>query len=257
MEKVTLLWHEKRGALPREELEPCAVRAASTVLRGGRHSNVSSLPDPDHAGWKLTIDEVTGVGRKKKLTGRLHLTKIGTLKVKLPRPIGGTIKTVTIKREGDHWFAVFTCEVEDEVLSEASEDVGIDLGMTHFAALSTGEFIDHPRYFRNGEKKLARKQQALSKKQKGSHRRKKAVKQVAKCHRKIKNQRRDFQHKASRKLVNQYQVIAFEDLQIKNLVKRPKSKQDETTGQYLPNGASAKSGLTKPILKCAVSAFVG
>jgi putative transposase len=63
----------------------------------------------------------------------------------------------------------------------------------------------------------------------------------------VRNQRRDFAHKASRKLVNRYQTIVLEELQTKNLVKRPKPKQDEETGQYLPNGASAKGGLNKSI----------
>jgi putative transposase len=133
--------------------------------------------------------------------------------------------------------------------------VGIDLGVTHFAALSNGEFIDNPRHFRKAEKTLAKAQQALSRKRRGSHRRKKAVQQVAKCHRKIANCRRDFQHKASRQLVNQYHVIVFEDLQVKNLTKAPAPKQDEATGKYLPNGASAKAGLNKSILDAGWSTF--
>ena len=98
------------------------------------------------------------------------------------------------------------------------------------------------------------KQQVLSQKKRGSHSRVKAVKAVAKVHRKIRNQRADFLHKQSRKLVNRYQIIMFEDLQTANLVKRPKPKQDEETGQYLPNGAAAKAGLNKSIAECAVSA---
>jgi putative transposase len=70
--------------------------------------------------------------------------------------------------------------------------VGIDLGVTHFAALSNGDFIDHPRYFHKAEKKLAKVQQALASKKRGSHRRTKAVKQVAKCHQKVRNQRKIF-----------------------------------------------------------------
>jgi putative transposase len=92
------------------------------------------------------------------------------------------------------------------------EDVGIDLGVTHFAALSNGIFIDNPRYYRTAEKKLKKLQEALTRKKRGSHRRKKAVQAVAKAHRKIANQRKDFLHKQSRKLVNTHQVIVFEDL---------------------------------------------
>jgi putative transposase len=210
---------------------------------------------PDGAGWKL--DEPTQqINKKGRVAVNLHLSKIGTLRLILHRTLEGTIKTLTIKREGDNWYAIFTTLIEEASPEPVVyEDAGIDLGVTHLAALSNGEFIDHPRYFRKGSKKLAKAQQALSRKKRGSHRRKKAVKQVTKCHRKVKNQRRDFHHKASRKIVNRYQVIALEDLQTKNLVKRPKPKQDEGTGEYLPNGASAKSGLTKFILDAGWATF--
>ncbi|MEO8957013.1 MAG: transposase [Ktedonobacteraceae bacterium] len=203
---------------------------------------------PDGAGWKLE-DVIRPADKKGIVRVNLKLTKIGTVKMHLHRDIEGTIKTLTIKREGDDFYAVFTCEIgKPEPLPLSYEDVGIDLGVTHFAALSNGEFIDHPRYFRKAEKKLAKAQQALSRRKRGSHRRKKAASRVAKCHRKIANQRRDFQHKTSHQLVNRFQIIAFEDLQTKNLTKRPKPKQNEETGQYLPNGASAKAGLNKSIL---------
>jgi len=98
-------------------------------------------------------------------------------------------------------------------------------------------------------------QEALSRKKRGSHRRKKAVQTVANAHRKISNQRADFLHKASRKLVNRYQIIAFEDLHTTNLMKRPKPKQDENV-TYLPNGASAKAGLNKSISDAGWAQFV-
>jgi putative transposase len=210
---------------------------------------------PDGAGWKLDAKE-RPAGKKGIVRVNLKLAKIGTVKLHLHRNMAGTIKTVTMKREGEHFCAIFTCETgKPELLPTSSEDVGIDLGVTHFAALSNGEFIAHPRSFRKAQKKLAKMQQALSRKKKGSHRRKKAVQQVAKCHRMIANQRRDFQHKASRKLVNHYQVIVLEDLRVKNLTKRPKPKQDETTGAYLPNGAAAKAGLNTSILDAGWSIF--
>ncbi len=149
----------------------------------------------------------------------------------------------------------FVCEVEDAKLPLSSEDVGLDLGVTHFAALSDGTFIDNPRHYRKAEKKLARLQQTLSRKKRGSHRRQKAVKQVARVHRKIRHQRKDFLHKESKKLVDRYQVMVFEDLQPANLVKRPKPKQDET-GKYLPNGAAAKGGLNKSISDTGWAQFV-
>jgi len=194
---------------------------------------------PDGAGWKFIPGE--------KKHAKLILSKIGSINVTMHRPIEGTIKTCTVKREGDCWYVVLSCEVEVKPLEVSYEDVGIDLGITHFAALSNGEMIDNPRHYRKAEKKLKKLQEALSRKKRGSHRRKKAVQKVAKAHRKIRNQRKDFHHKQSRKLVNRYQVIVFEDLAPANLSKAPKPKQDEN-GKYLPNGAAAKGGLNKSIL---------
>ena len=211
---------------------------------------------PDVAGWKLDAKE-RPADKKGIVRINLKLTKIGTVKLHLHRSMEGTIKTLTIKREGEGWYVILTCDIDKpEPLPTSYEDVGIDLGVTHFAALSTGEFIEHPRYLRKAEKKLASAQQALARKKRGSHRRKKAVLHVAKCHRKIANQRKDFQHKAAHKLVNQYQVIVFEDLQVKNLTKAPAPKQDEN-GKYVPNGAAAKAGLNKSILDAGWSTFTG
>ena len=185
---------------------------------------------------------------------RVCFSKIGSIKVKLHRDIQGTIKTATIKREGDCWYVIFACEVEPERLEENAEAVGIDLGLLHFATLSDGSTIVNPRYYRRAEKKLERLQQALSRKKRGSNRRKKAVKQVAKAHRKVANQRRDFLHKASHSLVNSYGLLVFEELQPANMSKHPKSKQSEG-GNYLPNGAAANGGLNKSIRDAGWSQF--
>ncbi len=202
-----------------------------------------SFTYPDASGWKCD-------------GWYLHLSKIGRIKVKLHRPIEGKIKTVTIKREGDHWYVIFSCEVQQPApLPLSYEDVGIDLGVTHLATLSNGEMIEHPRYYRRAEKQLAKWQQAVSRKKYGSHRRRRAGKLVGKAYRRIARQRRDFLHKQSRKLVNRYQVIVFEAIHTANLVKRPKPKQDEN-GKYLPNGAAAKGGLNKSIQDAGWGAFV-
>jgi|SRR5256885_114081 len=186
--------------------------------------------------------------------GNLALSKIGHVKIKLHRPIQGTVKTCTVKREGDRWYVCFSCEVVTEKLPLSYEDVGIDLGIAHFAACSDGTMIDNPRHYRRAEKKLKKLQESLSRKKRGSHRRKKSVKAVSRAHRKVRNQRKDFHHKESRKLVNKYQVIVFEDLQAANLSKAPKPKQDEN-GKYLPNGAAAKGGLNKSILDAGWNSF--
>lgn len=163
-----------------------------------------SFTYPDGAGWKL--DAVTRPADKTSMVRvNLHLSKLGTVKLHLHRDMAGTIKTLTIKREGEAWYAVFTCEIgKPEALAVSYEDVGIDLGVTHFAALSNGEFLDNPRHYRKAEKQLKKLQEALSRKKPGSHRRKKAVQAVAKAHRTIRNQRQDFLHKQSRRLINRY-----------------------------------------------------
>jgi putative transposase len=186
---------------------------------------------------------------------RVCLSKIGSIKVKRHRPAEGEVKTCTIKREGDAWYVVFACEVEPEKLEVNGDAVGIDLGLLHFATLSDGSTIENPRYFRTGAKKLAKLQQVLARKKRGSHRRKKAVQRVGKAHRKVRNQRADFLHKQSRKLVNTYGLMVFEELQPANMRKRAKPKQDEN-GKYLPNGGSAKSGLNKSIQDAGWNQFV-
>jgi transposase len=215
----------------------------------------TSFTYPDGAGWKLE-QRTRPEGKKGMMRVDLKLTRIGTVKLHLHRDLVGKVKTLTLKREGEHFYAVFSCENEQlQTLPISYEDVGIDLGVTHFAALSTGEFIEHPRHYRKAEKNLKNLQGGLSRKKRGSHRRMKAVQAVAKAHRKIRNQRRDFAHKASRQLVNRFQVMTLEDLKTANLVKRPKPIQDAETGTYLPNGAAAKAGLNKSIQDAGWSMF--
>lgn len=123
----------------------------------GRNRYIS-FTYPDGAGWKLETKK-RPANKKNMAKVNLRLSKIGTVKLHLHRNIEGEIKTLTIKREGEHFYAVFTCDIgKSESLPTSYEDVGIDLGVTHFVALSNGEFIDHPRYYRKAEKTLAKVQ---------------------------------------------------------------------------------------------------
>lgn len=150
----------------------------------------------------------------KKGYQRLKLSKIGNIKIKLHRCIKGTIKTCTIKKEVDKWYICFACKVKTEILPKTGKAVGIDVGLEKFATLSDSTIVENPRYLRKSEAKLKREQRKLSRKTKGSNSRKEQRTRVAKIHRKVKNQRNDFLHKESCKLVRKYDVIVFEDLRI-------------------------------------------
>lgn len=198
----------------------------------------------------------SGFGPSDDLLLRLSLSKIGAIKVKWQRLPEGRIKTCTIKREGTHWNVIFTCEVERALVYHPTEEVvGLDMGLRHFATLDDGRTIENPRYYRRAESLLQAAQQVLSRKKRGSARRRKQARLVSKHHRRIRNQRRDFHHKEARKLVNGHQIIVFEKLQAKNMSRRPKPKPAQTPGEYLPNGACAKSGLNKSILDAGWGQF--
>jgi putative transposase len=175
---------------------------------------------------------------------------VGEVKIRLHRPLSGTIKTVTIRRDIDQWYVTFSCEVPEEVPLPASQQaVGLDLGVLHFATLSTGETIENPRHYRKGLKRIKILSQMKDRRKKGSYRRKRAAIALAKAHRTVRNQRQNFHHQLSRHLVNEYGLMAMEDLSILNLTATPEPKPDPGhEGAYLPNGAAAKAGLNQSIL---------
>lgn len=148
----------------------------------------------------------------------LKLSKVGTIKIKLHRKLVGKIKTCTIQKSSTgKWYGCFSCEVKPKPLGKVKKVVGIDMGLESFATLSTGEKIENPRFFKVDEAKLVKAQRRLSKAEKGSPDRKKQRKKVSRIHEKIANKRKDFAHKLSRKLVDKYQAIAFEKLNIKGM----------------------------------------
>jgi putative transposase len=186
----------------------------------------------------------------------LTLSKIGDHKVRAHRPLQGQVKTCTIRRDVTHWYVTFSCEVEAEPLPQSEEAVGIDVGVLHFATLSTGETIENPRPYRKGLKRIKLLSQVKDRRKQGSHRRKRAAIALAKAHRKVRNQRKDFRQKAARALVNRFGLLIFEDLKIVNMSATPDPKPDpEHEGQYLPNGASAKAGLNQSILDAGWGQF--
>jgi putative transposase len=163
-------------------------------------------------------------------TGYLVLAKIGRIAVRWSRPLEGTPKTVTISHEADGWYVSFSCaKVPTQPLSPTGHETGIDLGLESFATLANGTRIRTPGYYYKAERYLAKCQRRVSKRKKGSHRRRKAVGWLAKAHQTVRRQRQDFHHKTALSLVRQYDTIYVEDLQVANLVQNhhlAKSIQD-------------------------------
>lgn len=165
-----------------------------------------------------------GRNRKAKQWVRLTLSKIGTIWMKMHRPIAGVIKTCTIIRSATgKWCISFSCdEVEPELVPKSEEAVGIDVGLNTFAYLSTGDQIENPRFFRGEEHALARAQRRLSKAEKGTKMRKKRRKVVARIHERIKNRRQNFIHQQVTWLINRFGFIVVEALMVRNMVKNPR-----------------------------------
>jgi putative transposase len=152
----------------------------------------------------------------------LKIPKIVEVKAKLHRRFEGKLKTVTIsmgKRGKYYTSLLFDDGLPELEISSEGKAVGIDVGLTHFAITSDNSKFDNPKPLLEGEKNLKRKQHSLLRKEKGSKRRGKARRIVARVHEPSANTRKDFQHKLSRKLVNDNQVIVVENLALKNAVK--------------------------------------
>jgi putative transposase len=179
--------------------------------------------------------------------GYLVLSKIGRIAVRWSRPVEGSIKTVTIRKEADGWYASFSCaEVPTQPLPQTGRETGIDVGLKVFLVTAEGDAVANPRHSRRAEREMQKAQRRVSKRKKGSNRRKKAVKVLAKKHQHVRRQRTDFHHKMALALVRQYDTIYYEAIQPANLSRRPAPKPDGEGG-YLPNGARRKAGLNTSI----------
>ena len=147
------------------------------------------------------------------------------------------IYNITIKKTTTNkYFASICCELpEKEYIEPKFNACGFDLGLKDFCIFDSGEVIENPRYFRKSQIKLAKEQRKLSHCTKGSQNYNKQKQKVALVHEKIKNQRKDFQHKWSRRIVNENQVIVSEDLNVKGMLKNhklAKSIQDASFGSF-------------------------
>jgi len=195
-----------------------------------------SLQWEDASGWRL--DEQAR---------RLYLLGVGHIRTRLHRPLRGVPKAITVRREGRRWFVSMRCvDVPAQPLPATGREVGIDVGIANVVTTSDGERLDNQRYGRRAANRLVGAQRLVATKVRGSGHRRRAVERVARVYRLVANQRRDFAHKASRWLVNDHGFIAVEDLQVTNMVRRPRVRLADD-GSYEPNGAGAKAGLNRSI----------
>src|ERR1019366_7300259 len=192
----------------------------------------------DFGGWKVKVE-----------ARRLYLLGIGDVRANYHRPLMGTPKAITVKREGTKWWVSVRCvDVPAMPLAPTGREVGVDLGVANLVATSDGELIVGEHFGSRARVQLAEAQRRLATKQRGSTRRHRQVDVVARLHRKVANQRSNAAHQLSRRLVNEYDLIAVEDLAITNMVRRPRAKPDSSEpGAFLPNGATAKAGLNRSI----------
>ncbi len=158
-----------------------------------------------------------GDGAKLLDNGKLRVQGVGQVKLKLHRPIEGAIKTVTVKREAGRWYAVFSVECEPKPLPPSTEKAGLDVGLRAFATLSDGTEIENPRYYKEAQASLRRAQRKVARRKRGGNNRKKAVRELQRAHKHVRNQRADFAHKLARTLVVTFGLIVIEKLNVKGL----------------------------------------
>jgi putative transposase len=216
----------------------------------GWFDTVEFPKDGDGVRWNSTPhDPVT----------RVRLQGIGHVRVHQHRPVAGTVKTVSVKREGIRWFVILSCDdVPAQPLPATGRTVGIDVGIAQFLTTSHGQHIPNPRHGKATADRLAAAQRALSRCQRRSGRRKKAATRVAALHGIVRRRRLDHAHKTALGLVREFDVIAHEELRIANMVRTPKPKPDpDQPGVFRPNGAAAKAGLNRSIHDAGWGVFLG
>ncbi|MFG1687930.1 RNA-guided endonuclease InsQ/TnpB family protein [Nonomuraea sp. NPDC049269] len=166
-----------------------------------------------------------------KVGEKLSLPKVGDITVRWSRRLPSDPSSVTvIKDAAGRYFASFVVETNGQPLSGTEEEIGIDLGVGHFAVLSDGRKIDSPRFLRRAEKKLRKLQRALSRKQKGSKNRGKARLKVARQHAKVADARREFHHQTSTRIIGENQAVFVEDLAVKGLARTKLAKSVHDAG---------------------------
>ena len=171
--------------------------------------------------------------------GRVCVPKVGSVRIRQSQPVEGTTKSATFKQDAvGHWYVTLVTEftMPDTALPAANPAnvIGIDMGLHDFIVLSNGERVPAPKFFPKAQRKLRQAQRVVSRREKGSARRRRAKRKGALAHRLISNRRADFLHKLTTELVVKYEGICIEDLSVKGLVrtKLAKSMTDASFGEF-------------------------
>lgn len=168
----------------------------------------------------LCVDSFRCLQNTKIVEGKLQIPKFKPIKINIHREIEGKMLFVTVsKTRTDKYFAAITCEVEHDPSPKSNKAVGIDLGIKTLAACSDGTVFENIKTTKKYAKKLTYEQRQLSKKQKGSNGRSKQKKQVALVHEKIRNTRLNNTHKFTSQIVENNNIIAIENLNVKGMIK--------------------------------------
>jgi len=195
---------------------------------------------------------------------RIKFPKLGEIKFIQHRPLpeGFKTKRALITKKADGWYVTLTLEdksVPDfpsvDITPTQGNSLGVDAGLEYFVACSDGSTKEPPKFYRHAEEKLTKLQTKRDKRAKGSKPRRKLNQRIAKLHQKTARQRKQWHYELAGELLNKADVLFVEDLQVSNMTRRAKPKQDED-GKYLPNGQSAKSGLNKSFADAGIAGFL-
>lgn len=177
--------------------------------------------------------------RVKVADGKVYVPKVGWVRIRQSQTVTETTKSATFRLQADgHWYVSLIVEFEMPDVALPTPDpakvAGIDLGLKDFAVLSDGERVPAPKFYRQGQRKLRKAQRTLSRRKPGSNRRTKAKAKVARLHQKVANQRGDFLHKLTTRLVGNHDGVCIEDLSLKGLVRTKLSKSfaDASMGEF-------------------------
>ena len=238
--KVDRPWYKDIHSQVLQEVPKKVELAFDRWLRGDVNGKKSGRPRFKGKGQYKTFS-YTQFKRHHFVNSKITLSKIGDIKVIVHRPIpdGFDIKTVSVTKKADGYYV--TLSLDDKTVPIIKPDfnpdniVGIDVGLIDFYVASDNTRISAPKHLRKTERKLKSAQRKVSRRKKGSNRRKKAIQKLGKQHKKVADTRKDFHFKTAKALLNKYDVVAVEKLNIKGLVKTrlAKSVNDAGWGQFV------------------------